>query len=104
VFGKRPFKETFGKKVVEATLFQASSFHRFHCSKAFGRIAWPWCQISSFEGTLVLSSTLWPTILLRIINTENFSAMQEKDESLMAQKKMSDGKKEEISQVHILNI
>ena len=30
--------------------------------------------------------------------------MQEKDESLMAQKKMSDGKKEEISQVHILNI
>lgn len=28
--------------------------------------------------------------------------MQEKDESLMAQKKLSDGKKEEISQVHIL--
>lgn len=53
VFGKRPFKEAFGKEVVEATFFQASSFHWFHCSKAFGRIAWPWCQISSFEGILV---------------------------------------------------
>ena len=102
MFGKRPFKEAFSKKVVEATLFQASSFLRFHHSKAFGRITWPWCQISSFEGTLVLSSILWPAILLRRI--ESFSAMQEKDESLMAQKKMSDGKKEEISQVHILNI
>jgi hypothetical protein len=30
--------------------------------------------------------------------------MQEKDQHLMAQKKMSDGKKEEISQVHMLNI
>jgi hypothetical protein len=30
--------------------------------------------------------------------------MQEKDKDLMAQKKMSDGKKEEISQVHMLNI
>jgi len=29
---------------------------------------------------------------------------QEKDQDLMAQRKMSDGKKEEISQVHMLNI
>jgi hypothetical protein len=53
VFGKRPFQKAFGNKIVEATLFQTSSFQRFLFSKAFGGVAWPWCQISSFKGSLI---------------------------------------------------